>query len=131
VRRLVAFALTGAALSLMLTACGSESNPSVSGSAPSGPASTAFTIVAKNTAFDQTTLKAPAGKELTFTFRNEDAIGHSFHLFGGSNGDAKTDIKTGPSDQTVKITLHAAASYQYQCDVHPALMKGTLVVVKS
>ena len=87
-------------------------------------------MVAKNTAYDVTELNAPAGKELTITFRNEDATGHSFHLSGGSAGEVKTDVKPGPTTETLKVTIHASAAYQYFCDVHPSAMKGTLNVVE-
>jgi plastocyanin len=121
-----------AAVCVLIPACGRGQNPSVSEDAPGGAAETALTVVARNTAFDPTKLKAPAGEELTITFRNEDAgVNHSFHLFGGSAGDAKTDIKPGPSTDTVKITLAAAATYAFQCDVHPKGMAGQLFVVEA
>ena len=113
----------------LVPACGRGQDPSVTEDAPAGPAATELTVIAKNTAFTPKQLKAPAGQELTITFRNEDAgVNHSFHLSGGSAGDAKTDIQPGPSTATVKTTLSAPATYGFQCDVH-ASMTGQLFVV--
>jgi plastocyanin len=111
-------------------ACGRGQDPAIGAGTATGPAKTELTVVAKNTTFDLDSLTAPAGEALTITFRNEDSIPHSFHLFGGSAGDVKTDIKPGPTTDTLHVTLHAPSSYTYQCDVHPTKMKGTLVVVK-
>lgn len=117
-------------LAVVFAACGRGQDPSVSEDAPSGPALTELAVVAKNTAFAPKQLKAPAGEELTITFRNEDVgVNHSFHLSGGSAGDAKTDILPGPATATVKITLAAPATYNFQCDVHSS-MTGQLFVVE-
>jgi plastocyanin len=129
-RRLVTTVVLSVVLTTGLAACGRDQDPGIGDATPSGPPQTELTVVAKNTAFDPTKLTAPVGKELTITFRNEDPFAHSFHLSGGSVGEIKTDVKPGPSTETVKVTLHVPASYQYQCDVHPAVMTGTLVVVK-
>jgi plastocyanin len=126
-RRLVMLA---AVFVSVLAGCGRGQSPSIGEGTPTGPAKTNLAVVAKNTAFDPTSLTAPAGKELTITFRNEDATAHSFHLFAGTAGDVKTDVKAGPSSDVLHVTLQVPASYSYQCDVHPAAMKGTLVVVK-
>jgi plastocyanin len=92
---------------------------------------TDLSVVAQNIAFNPTELDAPAGKELTITFENKDSTAHSFHLFAGTAGDVKTDVKSGPSTATLKVTLNTPATYNFQCDVHPNVMKGTIVVVKS
>lgn len=123
-------AFTALLLLPLLAACGRNQNPSLGGPKASGPPQTALTVVAKNTAFTPTVLTAAAGKDLTITFRNDDSIAHSFHLFGGSAGDAKTDPKAGPDTETLHITLRVPASYSFQCDVHPSVMKGTVVVVQ-
>jgi plastocyanin len=126
-RRLVMLAAVFVAL---LAGCGRGQSPTIGAGTPSGPAKTDLAVVAKNTAFNPTTLTAPAGKALTITFRNEDATAHSFHLFAGTAGDVKTDVKAGPSTDVLHVTLQVPAAYTYQCDVHPTVMKGTLVVVK-
>jgi plastocyanin len=133
VRPAVIFATICLALSALVS-CGRGQSPSLDSADKGGPpASTDLTVVAKNTAFNPTTLKAPAGQALAITFRNEDAINHSFHLFGGSAGDVKTTPKPGPTEEVLSVTLTFPGSYTYQCDVHPNAdaMKGTLVVVKT
>jgi plastocyanin len=114
----------------LLVGCGRGQNPSLGNEKAAGPPQTDLTVVAKDVKFNPTTLTAPAGKELTITFRNEDTVAHSFHLFGGTAGDIKTDVKPGPSSDTLHADLRVPATYNYQCDVHPTQMKGTLVVVK-
>jgi plastocyanin len=126
-RRLVMLAVLVIGL---VAGCGRGQNPSLGSSKASGPPKTDLTVVAKDIAFTPTTLTAPAGKELTITFRNDDTIAHSFHLSGGTAGEVKTDIKPGPSSEVLHATLRVATSYPYQCDVHPQKMKGILVVVK-
>ncbi len=127
-RRLVMLA---ALLVALLAGCGRGQDPAIGEGQADGPAETEHTVVAKDIQFDKTTLTAPAGKELTITFRNEDTTPHSFHLSAGTAGEIKTDVKPGPSTDTVKVTLQVPASYSYQCDVHPSAMKGNLVVVKA
>jgi plastocyanin len=123
--------LIAAAVLVAVTAgCGRGQNPSLGGGQASGPPKADLTVVAKDTAFNPTSLTAAAGEELTITFRNDDTVAHSFHLFGGSAGDVKTDVKPGPSTETLHVTLRVPASYSFQCDVHPNKMKGAIVVVK-
>jgi plastocyanin len=127
-RRLVILLAVGCTL---IPACGRGQDPALGDADVEGPTLTDLTVTAKNTAFAPTTLKSPAGKELTITFKNDDAgVSHSFHLEGGSAGEIKTDVKPGPSTDTVKVTLQVPASYHFQCDVHPDKMKGTIVVVR-
>ncbi|HZN13640.1 MAG TPA: cupredoxin domain-containing protein [Acidimicrobiales bacterium] len=126
-RRLVTLA---AVFALFLVGCGRGQDPALNGGKATGKPKTELTVVAKNTAFEPTTLTAAAAKALTITFRNEDTIQHSFHLFGGTAGDIKTEIKAGPSTEDVHVTLNVPTSYSFQCDVHPGVMKGTIVVIK-
>ena len=114
----------------LVPACGRGQDPALGESDVEGPALTDLTVTAKDIAFSPTTLKAPAGKELTITFKNEDSVPHSFHLSGGTAGEVKTDVKPGPTTDTLKVTLQVPASYAFQCDVHPKKMAGTVVVVR-
>jgi plastocyanin len=125
------FVLVATAVAALLAGCGRGQNPSIGGDAAAGPPKTDLSVTAKNTAFTPTELTAPAGKALTITFTNDDSIAHSFHLSGGTAGEIKTDIKQGPSVETLQVTLNVPATYAFQCDVHPAKMKGTIVVVKA
>jgi plastocyanin len=113
----------------VLPACGRGQDPALDETKGAGPARTDLTVTAKDTKFSPTTLTAPAGKELTITFKNEDTIAHSFHLEGGTAGEIKTDPKPGPTTDTLKATLNVPAKYSYFCDVHPKAMTGSIVVV--
>ena len=67
---------------------------------------------------------------VTFMFDNEDAgIAHNITIFDGpSASSAKlgtTDIEAGPIKQTLVLDLKPG-SFFFQCDVHPASMKGTI-----
>lgn len=119
-----------AVVCVVLPACGRGQDPALDESKGAGPAQTELTVTAKDTKFSPTTLTAPAGKELTITFKNEDTIPHSFHLEGGTAGEVKTDIKPGPTTDTLKTTLNVPAKYTFQCDVHPKAMTGSIIVVK-
>ena len=127
-RRLVMLAALSA---LVLAGCGRGQDPALGGGKAKGPVKTDLKVVAKNIAFSPTELDAPAGQALTITFENQDSTAHSFHLFAGTAGDVKTDVKSGPSTDTLHVTLNTPAVYNFQCDVHPSVMKGTIVVVKS
>lgn len=100
------------------------------GSATAG-SSGSIKLVGQDVKFDQKVLSAAAGA-LTISFSNKDSgVPHNLHVFAG--GDAKgqsvgeTDLEPGPIDQELKLNL-APGAYFYQCDAHPATMKGTLTV---
>jgi plastocyanin len=98
----------------------------------SAPASEArIALVARDTAFDQSALTAPSGS-VTIAFSNKDGgVVHNVHVFDGREATGKslgqTELSVGPSDQELKLDL-AAGAYYFQCDAHPATMKGTLTV---
>jgi plastocyanin len=90
------------------------------------PMKTAFTITAKNVAFKPTKINAPAGQELTVTFDNQDnGVAHNLHF--KTPDEVKTDVASGVDKETLKFTVSKAGTYDYVCDVHPA-MKGELKV---
>ena len=121
------------AATIALAACESGgSTPKATapaGGAPSRSSGAGLTIVAKNALFERTELTARAGT-LNVTVVNEDAGDvHNVHFFRGDSADAAsagmTLVANGPSTETVTLTL-TAGSYFFHCDVHPALMHGTL-----
>ncbi len=141
-RRLSIVALAIGAL--LLSACGGDSQKKgadtttpptvattqVSTSAPAtttgGGMKTHLTVVAKNVAFNPTTLTAPLNADIEITFDNQDSgVAHNFHL--KTPDEVKTDVKTGPDKETVKVKVSKAGTYDYVCDVHPA-MTGNLTV---
>jgi plastocyanin len=122
----VALAACGSTSSAPKTATRASGTPS-----PAQSAAAAITIVAKNLLFDRAELTAPAGA-IDVTLINEDAGDvHNVHLFRGDSADGTsvgmTYVANGPSTETVTLNL-AAGSYFFHCDVHPALMHGTLTV---
>lgn len=89
---------------------------------PAGPIT--LTVTARNIRFEQTELTVDAGAEVTLTFDNQDRVSHNLDI----EGVARTDIFAGPGQRTVTFTAPAPGSYAYRCDVHPAAMRGTLIV---
>jgi outer membrane protein assembly factor BamB len=84
--------------------------------------------------FDTQRLTATAGAHVTLTYTNDSAITHDWHLFDGQSASASsiagTPVKAGPNDvERVSFTVPSKPGrYYFQCDVHPALMNGFLVV---
>jgi plastocyanin len=112
------------------------STPADSSSSPSSSTSgnsVTIDLVAKNVAFDKSTITVPAGAEVTVNFDNEDTgIPHNFSVYTDSS--AKTSIFVGQIISGPKtITYHFKApakpgTYFFRCDVHPTIMTGTFVV---
>jgi plastocyanin len=84
--------------------------------------------------FDRTPLNAAAGAQVTVQSTNSSTLPHNWHLFDGPDANAptiaQTPVKTGPGDvASVQFTAPTQpAQYVYQCDVHPRMMTGHLVV---
>lgn len=95
---------------------------------PTPPSSGAVTLVAINILFDTSSLSALAGP-VTVTFDNRDrAVAHNVHFFSKAGSIAMSDIKTGPSIETLSLGTLAPGAYAYKCDVHPTTMTGILIV---
>ena len=133
----IALCLAWLAAAAALAACGSGGSaakttaPAGGASSPAQSSGAAITIVAKNVLFERTELTARAGT-VDITLDNQDAGDvHNVHFFrGDSAGGASvgmTLVANGPSTETVTLTLEPG-SYFFHCDVHPALMHGTLTV---
>ena len=115
--------------------------PSATSNPPAGyaPASSAGQLTLGTPAdnplsFDSTTLKATPGAQVTVQYTNNSTLPHNWHLFDGPDANspslAQTPIKSGPGDvESVQFIAPAQqGSYFYQCDVHPTMMTGRLVV---
>jgi len=126
-----------AAIALVATACGGDSDPPgpVADGATTGPRATTgpadaagkvLELSAENIAFSTSSLEAGAG-EVTIRFaNNDDGVPHNLHVTGGGV-DEKTDIEPGPVTQRLEMTLPSGA-YSYVCDVHPQQMTGQLTI---
>ena len=84
--------------------------------------------------FDKKELTAPAGAKVTLTYTNDSDLAHNWHLFNGSDANARslaqTKIITGPNEKdTITFTAPTKPGrYFFHCDVHPTTMTGFLVV---
>jgi plastocyanin len=110
----------------LAAACGGDDD------AVEGPADpvTELTITSTKTAFDIESFKVPVGEEVTITYANEDdGISHNWNLKDVDGG--KTDLDRGPSTHKATFTIDEPGEYDYICDVHPALMKGTIEAVQA
>jgi plastocyanin len=85
--------------------------------------------------FDKTTITVKAGSQVTLTFTNNDnGVPHNWAAYTDSTAStpilgAKTEVCTGPCQQQITFTAPSQpGDYFFRCDIHPAAMKGTLVV---
>jgi plastocyanin len=102
---------------------------SVSASAPASPGSgTVVEISASSSsAFDQTSVTAPADQGFVIHFANtESGIPHNVDIQDASGASlARGDIITGPAEVDYNVPALAAGDYKFVCSVHPN-MTGTL-----
>jgi plastocyanin len=90
-------------------------------------------LVAKAIAFDVGKLELPAGKKVSIEFDNADTgVPHNFSILDSPDGKTvvfRSTIITGPKKETYSFDAPPAGEYYFQCDVHPAQMNGTVLVV--
>jgi plastocyanin len=99
--------------------------PSASASAGSG---TVVEISASSSsAFDQTSVTAPADQAFVIHFANtESGVPHNVDVQDASGASlARGDIITGPAEADYDVPALAAGDYKFVCSVHPN-MTGTL-----
>jgi plastocyanin len=93
------------------------------------PKATKRTIVGRNIAFSPDKFTIPVNVEIEITFDNRDAaVPHNIHF--KTPEAVKTDVKNGKADgvkDRFKLKVDKAGTYDFLCDVHPA-MKGELTV---
>ncbi len=112
---------------------GAGGSPAPSGGAEGGgePA-TAFTITAKNIAYDRHEIVVPADTAFTITFVNQDLPG-VVHDVDVRQSDKTTVIQDQPltdggSTSTYQYDGLAAGTYVFICSIHPTQMSGTITV---
>lgn len=82
-------------------------------------------------AFSARRITVPAGTQVTFTLTNKGQAVHNWHVLSvqGSDGKDITLPLTSPgATNTMTFTISQPGSYNFQCDVHPQDMTGTLTV---
>lgn len=98
-----------------------------------GQKSAVVDLTAEGIAFDKSTIEVPAGASVIVNFNNRDSgVPHNFAVYYAE--DAKTvifqgKIITGPNKISYSfVAPEKPGTYFYRCDVHPAQMKGQLIV---
>jgi len=99
----------------------------------SGGQTVPVSLIAKNKAFDKSTITVPAGATVVMTFDNQDSgTTHNFALYTDSTAKTKIfagDFVTGPKTVTYTFTAPSQpGTYFFRCDVHPTFMTGSFVV---
>jgi plastocyanin len=125
-------ALAGAML-IALSACSAGSlAPATQGTCAQADANDVIAISAKNLKFSVSCMRAPAGKAFTVRLTNNDGVPHDVAIYrdaGFSDAIVKPDPFSGPGvTKDVQVPALAAGTYYFNCIIHPADMKGTLVV---
>jgi plastocyanin len=115
----------GAGASGAPPAPGASGEPGASSGPPAGPQADVV-VHAKNVAFVETTLTAPAGKPFTLAFVNEDpGTPHNVELKdGGGTSVYKGEIFPGVDTRVYEVPAIPAGTYTFACSVHPN-MTGT------
>lgn len=89
-------------------------------------------VTAKNSQFDATSLRAPAGQAFTIVFRNDDpGIPHNVAIYTDSSATKRVFVGknfSGPATMDYAVGSLPAGSYFFRCDVHPN-MNGTFDVI--
>ncbi|MBI3750590.1 MAG: cupredoxin domain-containing protein [Chloroflexi bacterium] len=110
---------------------GPASTPAASSPQPPGGA-TVIDITARNVAFEQTRLTAPANVPLTIHFDNEDSgVPHDVAIYRGSAEGQQVfqgAIVTGVASTDYHVPALPAGTYTVICTVHPTLMTAILTI---
>ena len=113
-------------LALGLAACSSASGGQGGGTPPPAPAG-GVQVVAKNLAFEQTSLTVKAGATFDLQFVNQDSAPHNVAIYTDAAASSKVfggDVITGGQTDYAVPPLRPG-TYFFRCDVHPD-MKGTI-----
>jgi plastocyanin len=87
---------------------------------------------AKDVTFEHDTITLAADTEVEIQFDNNDRdIQHNITIIGQDPTKPvfRGQLVTGVATATYKFHAPAAGEYKFQCDIHPAQMKGTVKVV--
>ena len=130
-RVLQGLALAGlAAMTLACSSGGSSNTPAPTAAASgdtSSPAAGGTTVVAKDIAYQPTSLTIPAATATAITFDNQDAAPHNIAIKDASGAQVfKGEIVT-QTKVTYNVDALPAGTYGFWCEVHPN-MTGTMTV---
>jgi cytochrome c oxidase subunit 2 len=102
-------------------------SPGASGT--TGGSAATVEVSAKNIAFEQQALSAPAGQAFTLAFTNDAAgVPHNVQILDANGGSAfKGEIFNGVATKDYSVPALEAGTYKFVCDVHPN-MTGELTV---
>jgi len=112
-------------MGLISLVCGADQNI--------GSQNVTIDLIAKNIAFNISTITVPAGANVTVNFHNEDSgIPHNFAVYDTAAAEKVIfigKIITGPAETTYTFTApDMPGTYFFRCDVHPAIMTGQFIV---
>jgi plastocyanin len=129
---ILVLALTSCSSTASTTSSTSTSTLTTTSSATSGNRVT-IDLVAKNMAFDRSSLNVPAGAEVTITFNNQDSgISHNFAVYTDSTASKSIfvgKVITGVASITYTFTAPSTPeTYFFRCDIHPSIMTGSFIV---
>ena len=97
-------------------------------------------LIAKNMAFNTSTITVPASSQVVIRFQNQEASGssqvagipHNFALYQSPNSTVSIfsgDIITGGENSTYTFVAPVSpGTYFFRCNVHPTTMKGQFIV---
>lgn len=90
-----------------------------------------FQVETQDFAFVPASFTVPAGTELKFEVTNTGGAPHTMTIYRDNSysdpvegGD--TGTINGGEDGSVDVTFADAGTYFFRCDIHPALMQGTI-----
>lgn len=134
--RRAALVMAPALLFVLAAACGGNGSTKTAATTTAAPpsggaASNAITIVGKDNVFEPAAATVKANQETTLTFENKGTAIHNIHILNVKGKDGKDimgQLIAGGKSETIKFTIEKPGVYNFQCDVHPAEMKGKLTV---
>jgi plastocyanin len=125
-------ALAGAMLVTLGACSAGASAPATQGTCAKADANHVIAISAKDLKFSVSCMQAPAGTAFKVRLTNNDGSPHEVAIYrdaGFSDAIVKPDPFSGPGvTKDVPVPALAAGTYYFNCIIHPADMKGTLVV---